>query len=85
MNNINIDVTTLTKGLDNVPTWAYSFCNIFVLMAFGALFTGIFTLVNSARMGFILAAFQLTSISIQVATCMTLFWMCRSSLRTATY
>lgn len=67
--------------LESVPSWAYNWCYYFAAMGILAIVTGFFGLFASKKLGAGLTVIYLAAALIQSATAMTLFWMCRSSLR----
>ena len=67
--------------LEKVPAWAHSWCYFFVGVAVVAIFTGFASLFMSKKIGMGLAFVSLLSAFIQAATAMTMFWMCRASLK----
>ena len=68
--------------IEQVPSWAYSWCYFFATMGTLVLLSGIINVVmNSNSMGFALTMLIVFITLIQAATFFTLFWMCRGSLQ----
>jgi hypothetical protein len=67
--------------LDKVPSWAHNWCYYFAALSIVAILTGFMGLFASKKLGAGLTLMYLAAALIQGATAMTLFWMCRSSLR----
>jgi hypothetical protein len=68
-------------NVDDVPSWAYSWCFYFMFLGVMSLLTavGVIFLVN--KMGVLVAGGYMVMALVQAATAFTLFWVCRSSLR----
>jgi hypothetical protein len=69
--------------IEAVPAWAYNWCYYFAALGFVSILTGFFGLFVGKKLGAGLTLMYLAAALIQAATAMTLFWMCRSSLRSA--
>lgn len=69
--------------LEAVPAWAYNWCYYFAALGLLAIITGFIGLFASKKLGAGLTLMYLVAALIQAATALTLFWMCRSSLRPA--
>lgn len=68
-------------SLESVPGWAYNWCYYFAAITILAVIAGLGSLAVSKSIGFANVVFILIGLGIQAATGLTLFWMCRSSLR----
>lgn len=68
--------------LDAVPAWAYKWCYYFAAIAVVGVFGGLFAIFFNRTLGFGLTFAYLIAAVAQAATALTLFWMCRTSLRT---
>ena len=69
--------------LEKVPSWAYNWCYYFAALGILSILTGFFGLFAGKKLGAGLTLMYLAAALIQAATSLTLFWMCRSSLRGA--
>jgi hypothetical protein len=67
--------------LEAVPGWAYNWCYYFAALGLIAIITGFIGLFVNKKLGAGLTLMFLVAALIQAATALTLFWMCRSSLR----
>ena len=72
---------SIRTSLDTVPKWAYQWCNIFLVVAVLSVLTGFLGILFGARKTSVMVVMYLISTVIQAATAMTLYWMCRSSLK----
>jgi hypothetical protein len=68
------------ESLDVPPRWAQTWCYYFALIAAVAVLAGCGALLVSNKLGFQATLLYLIAATVQAATAMTLFWMCRSSL-----
>ena len=68
------------ESLDVPPRWAQTWCYYFALIAGVAVLAGCGTLLISNKLGLQATLLYLGAATVQAATAMTLFWMCRSSL-----
>ena len=68
--------------IENPPSWSYSFCYYFFIVAIIA-FVGIVgtAMTKSNELGAIGVIILVVSALLPLATGMTQFWMCRSSLK----
>jgi hypothetical protein len=72
---------SLLTSLETVPKWAYQWCNIFLVVAVLSVLTGFLGILFGGRKTNGMVIMYLISTVIQAATAMTLYWMCRSSLK----
>ena len=70
-------------GLETPPAWAFNWCYYFAAMAALAFLNGLTAIFYSKNLGLLLTVLFMILMLIQTATFLTLFWMCRSSLRPA--
>jgi len=68
-------------NVENVPAWAYNWCYYFAGMGIVAILTGFAALLFGKKLGAGLTMLYLLAALLQAATAMTLFWMCRSTLK----
>ena len=67
---------------DTPPPWAYSWCYYFLAAAAIPVISAILLVVNgSSKLGMTALLLFLFAALIQSATFLTMFWMCRSSLK----
>lgn len=66
--------------IDNVPSWAFSWCFFFLASGIIAIASGTTALFLGKRLGIALTILYLVAALAQGATGFTLFWMCRRSL-----
>jgi len=76
-----MDLQSIQNQLDDVPSWAHQWCNIFVVIAIMSIITGLLGVVYTPNKSLGIIIVYIVSTLIQAATSMTLFWMCRNSLR----
>jgi len=69
--------------MERVPAWAHNWCYYFAALGIVSVLTGFFGLFFGKKLGITLTLLYLVATLVQAATAMTLFWMCRSSLRPA--
>ena len=67
--------------LERVPDWARNWCYYFAAIAAMAVISGFSALFMGKKLGTGLMIFSIVGALVQAATAMTMFWMCRSSLR----
>jgi hypothetical protein len=76
-----MDLRSIQTQIEAVPSWAYQWCNIFVVIAVMSIITGLLGVLYSPKHSLGIIIVYIVSTLIQAATSMTLFWMCRASLR----
>lgn len=67
--------------LDKVPEWAYNWCHYFAAIGLFSILTGFMGLFFGKKLGIGMTLMYVIAALIQAATALTLFWMCRTSLR----
>jgi hypothetical protein len=67
--------------LEQVPSWAHNWCYYFAALGFVSIVAGFMGLFMGKKIGFGMTLVYLVATLVQAATALTLFWMCRSSLR----
>ncbi len=70
-------------NFEQPPKWARDWCYYFFGMAIVGLALGVFAVLTAGKAQMSIAIMALVASLIQAATMMTLFWMCRSSLKPA--
>lgn len=68
-------------SVDDVPSWARTWCFYFMFLGIMSIFTAIGAIVYGKKIGMGIAAAYMVAACIQAATAFTMFWMCRSSLK----
>jgi hypothetical protein len=68
-------------NIEQPARWAHNWCYYFFALGFVALGLGFFAVLNAKKGQMAIAGMALVASLIQAATMMTLFWMCRSSLK----
>jgi hypothetical protein len=70
------------NSLDVPPAWAYSWCYYFLAAAAIPIISAIVLIVSGGnKLGLTTILMFVVAALIQAATFLTMFWMCRSSLR----
>ncbi len=69
----------MTFDIERVPAWAHSWCYYFLVLAAAAILSGVLGFFMTRKIG--VAFLYLVAALIPAATGLTLFWMCRTSLR----
>jgi len=67
-------------SLDIPASWAPKWCYYFLVIAVVSVLGGIGAIVLSSKLGLSATLLYLLVATVQTATALTLFWMCRSSL-----
>jgi hypothetical protein len=67
--------------LEQVPSWAFNWCYYFAAVGFASVVMGFMGLFLGKKTSVGLTLVFLVGTLVQAATALTLFWMCRSSLR----
>lgn len=70
-------------NVEQPPRWAHDWCYYFFGLGLIALGLGFFAVLSAKKGQMAVAGMALVASLIQGATMMTLFWMCRSSLKPA--
>ena len=78
---MNFDLDRIQRSLDVVPKWAYQWCTLFAVIAAISVLTGFFGILYGGKQSTGVMIMYLVSTIVQAATAMTLYWMCRTSLR----
>ena len=68
------------NSLDTPASWAPKWCYYFLVIAIVAMVGGLGAIVMSNKIGLPGTLLAVLAATVQTATAMTLFWMCRSSL-----
>jgi len=76
-----MDIESIHASLDVVPKWAYQWCNVFLIVAVLSVAMGFFGILYGSKQSNGTIIVYLFSTVLQAITAMTLYWMCRSSLR----
>ncbi len=67
--------------IERVPSWAHNWCYYFAALGIAAIITGFMGLFVGKKLGIGFTILYLVAAIVQAATALTLFWMCRSSLK----
>jgi hypothetical protein len=74
-------VLEMDFDIELVPSWAYNWCYYFAGLGIASVITGFLGLFATKKFGVGFTLLYLAAAIVQAATALTLFWMCRSSLR----
>jgi hypothetical protein len=67
--------------MEKAPAWAFQWCYFFVGSAIASVIVGVTGLTMYKKLGPAVVTMYLIATIAQAMTAMTLFWMCRSSLK----
>jgi hypothetical protein len=79
--NFDLDFGRIQKSMDVVPKWAYQWCTLFAVIAAVSIITGFLGILYGSRQSMGIMVVYIISTILQAGTAMTLYWMCRNSLR----